>query len=219
MEGALETGRFFVTHPFILWQPNIFELLENGGPGTDGAVLSADEWFERCIALAAHDIAQQFGCSVSLSKLRTAEARMFWSRDLKRIDFAGRGNRPDAYKRAGFLAYWLRRRIVVNETTPSPGVAYDAPGGTARRANFVAYASDIVAFMIGFQLSCYYSLGNHLKDANVSSRIQSSVEYTYLMDVSRLMRMNNVSPHALYLIYRSIFLSNEYDTDLGSYSL
>lgn len=39
------------------------------------------------------------------------------------------------------------------------------------------------------------------------------------MDVSRLMRMNNVSPHALYLIYRSIFLSNEYDTDLGSYSL
>lgn len=145
--------------------------------------------------------AATYGCEVEFSKRRLDEAHYLWLRDVERIDFGDRGNKPDAFKRAGILAYWLRRRLVIADVIPMESVAYDTPYGQARRDRFVMNGAEIIPFLIGYNLSKYFSIA--LAEP-VETRFRGALDEDFVWDVGRLLRINNVSPHALYLLYRAL---------------
>lgn len=188
-----------------LYQPNIFGYLRDGA----GAIgVAPEEWFRTAVAAAYDQIAFSHGCNIRMSADRTDEARLFWARDIGRLEIHG-DTVPDHFKQAGFLAYWLRRRIVVQHV--SRAIAFDHDEDQHRQTQFVMMSNEFCAFVLGFRICVFFVYG-HLADegddiAADLERIQ--VEPSLLFDIAALMKNKNVSPHSLYTVFRSLFYNLE----------
>ena len=138
-----------MTLDYSLFQPDIFSFFQEGYPVALGERLAPDIYFARAIATACKDIAERFDCSLTLSENRLEETRLHWARDLQRIDIAN-SKIPDHFKTTGFLAYWLRRRIVVQY------VICKETAIPVEQTYFLNFANEVCAFTIAFQLSLYF---------------------------------------------------------------
>jgi hypothetical protein len=148
---------------------------------------------------------------ISQPKLR--DAHHFWCQDLDRVE--NRERLPDGldhFKCCGHLAYWLRRTAPVMELYDDIA-GYDEnvrqlePGGQRHqlRELLVAYTNEYLAFDWSYQICLYYERmrpepeKNPRADGDILTR-------DYVRTLCHFLKCKNVSPHALFLIFRSLFV-------------
>lgn len=144
-----------------------------------------------------------------LSLARLIEAKGAWKNDLHRVG----GNEPklenglDHFKRAGHLAFWLRRALPIVEyvdTTQNLGDAEGYPLDEQQkkfRELIAAYGNEFIAFEIGYQFCKYYEV------AAGSERASNLIlGEDFIRTTCHFFKFKSVSPHAMFMVYKSIFL-------------
>lgn len=143
-----------------------------------------------------------------LSRPRLIEAHEAWLADLKRVQkHESRLKGLNIYKQAGHLAFWIRRTSPVTEAVDGTGNMSVGPAPfTKRQLDFekliTSYCNEYLAFDFGFQLVKFYRLG---KPGGRAENLDLSVRY--YKTVCQFMKYKQVSPHALHLIYKSLFFT------------
>jgi hypothetical protein len=145
---------------FTIFQPKIFSYLRHGKTLSNGVAVPADEFFITSISLIAGAIAREiYGCNVVMNPDNLASARRYWCRDISNIairrkqeeEETGKNvSKPSAEKHAAFLAYWLRRRLVVQSVTIAQKATNDNTQYYQNR--FLKDSSETIAFVIGLYL-------------------------------------------------------------------
>lgn len=188
-------------HFITIYRPDVFECFRDGPAGGRHQPDIAKRWFATCLAYQYENIARQHACEITLSATRLEEARLLWMRDSERIDIRG-DTTPDHFKQVGFLVYWLRRRMVVHASRRD--LAREA---FEEQDRFVLAANEICAFLIGLRLTMYFELKSFIDSQDhVGHEIQRlQLDDSLKFDVATLLKHKNVSPHSLYLIYRTLF--------------
>ncbi|HEY0327746.1 MAG TPA: hypothetical protein VGC77_01505 [Rhodopseudomonas sp.] len=181
-----------------LYRPDIFERFRGDGFADP---LDARQWFASCLAFQYDDIAKRHSCEIRISPTRLEEVRLLWKRDTGRIDILG-DTIPDHFKQAGFLAYWLRRRMVVGWSE-----RHSAQHPTAEQDRFLLAVNEVCAFLVGLRLCVYFEYKDLIDSTDhIGHRLQElHLARNLKFDIATLLRHKNVSPHALYLIYRTLF--------------
>jgi hypothetical protein len=177
----------------------------------DLEAIEDEETFVRFFADYARSVLQQARLFPRLSKPGAIEAHGAWLSDLKRVNDhePQLGEGLDHFKRCGHLAFWLRRMGPVVEAIDLTRNLDDAPGydlstdEIAFRDLLFGYANEYLAIDLGFQFCRYYEISK----AGGSTRANSLIlDEDYIRTNCHFLKYKNVSPHALYLIYKSLFL-------------
>lgn len=174
---------------YLLQRRDIFERLANR------------DWFIECIAAHyVHDFGI-FRVDVDVSKRRLGDAFEFWVDDVYRVGKVELdGGEPDHLKRAGYLAYWLRRAApIIRMTYPEPEGEFK--NIEAMREFLVRYGNEFMAFHIGHQLAQSFEI----RRVDAVSRQPYQLDFDYIHTVAHFMKSKSVSPHAMYLLYMSLF--------------
>jgi hypothetical protein len=190
-----------ISDTITIYRPDVFDCFRDGVRLESGELIDAEQWFATAIAEQYQDIANRHGCRIELSTARLEEARSLWSHDTGRIDIKTE-TPPDHFKRAGFLVYWLRRRAVLNFVhRRESGV------DVSEQDRFLFGSNEVAAFLIGFRLCLFFEMkhfidiGDHIGHDVEKYHFDSELKF----DIATLLRHKNVSPHSLYLIFRSLF--------------
>lgn len=155
--------------------------------------------------------AGQYGCSITTNLLRTLDAFDAWRRDAEA--WLGEMNRHqgttglDHFKHAGILAFWLRRRLVIERIQfldPQMESGVRDPSPTQER--FVEFANELSSFFLGFHFCLRYEFDERRWDLETGH-----LDDDYVATIATLLKRKNVSPHAMYLIYKSLFVDLEPD--------
>lgn len=180
--------------------PDIFEYLEKGKT-VSSHVIEASQYFLYFMQHNANKLVEKYGFRVSVSKLRAGDAQAFWIRDVGRLDVDGKD--PNHFKRAGFLVYWLRRRVAVERCECSVMASDDLE----MQERLFANINELCAFLVGYQLCAYFALKDKIDESSdiVEQIGRLKLPINYILDITTLLKNKNVSPHALYLIYSSLF--------------
>lgn len=146
--------------------------------------------------------------TISLPRLR--DAHHAWRDDLSRVE-ARESNLSaglDHFKQCGHLTYWLRRCGPVVEFEDIAAL-WEEAGGLYKdeeelRDLLRKYGNEYMAFDIGLQICQYYELertdGKGLENPPI-------ITLEYLIDLCHFLKFKHVSPHSIYLIFRSLLLS------------
>lgn len=143
-----------------------------------------------------------------LSRPRIIEAHGAWTKDLERVG-ANENKLQDGldhFKRAGHLAFWLRRMgpIVefVDETSNiADGSDYQLDDHERNFRDLMeGHANEYMAFDIGFQFCKFYEISVDSKTAEALS-----LDEDYIRTTCHFMKYKQVSPHSLFMIYKSLF--------------
>jgi hypothetical protein len=142
----------------------------------------------------------------SVSRLK--DAHHFWTQDIQRISkFSLNGKTPDHFKQAAHLTYWLRRSGPVidylDAINPQDGVAEPPTAQeNAVRDLLFNYSSEYLAFDLGYQVCRFYELGRLPVGAHPPA---FDIDMDYILTMCCFLKEKNVSPHALYLTFKSLF--------------
>ncbi len=143
-----------------------------------------------------------------LNRQRIVAVHGAWCADLGRINHHERrlSEGLDHFKRAGHLAYWVRRMSPIIDASENYNLqdsdSYPAtPEQTAMRDNMFGVWNEYLAFEMGFQLCRFYEAGQPGAIRDESYHPDSD----YYETMFQFLRYKNVSPHALFLIYKSLF--------------
>ena len=176
-----------------LLQENVLRLLRYGNPP------DKDRWefFYETISDEIDVIASHFGCEAQLSEIKLLDAQEYWRNDLDRL-MIDESVEPDHLKHAGWLCHWLRKKSVIS----SLKVYQEDRLTDVFENNF----NEVVAFAIGLKLVIFYECCERglSDDAIVASAGTGLNVANLLRDVSVYLSHKNVSPHAIYLIYKSL---------------
>lgn len=146
-----------------------------------------------------------------LSPMRVLEAHGAWKKDLERV---GENERHledglDHFKRAGHLAFWIRRMSPVVEAHDLTGNFSDPKcaelddNQKALKALLFGYANEYIAFDFGLAFCKYYELAKH-GGSERAANLKLNDDYFKVM--CHFLKFKNVSPHAMFLIYKSLFV-------------
>ncbi len=125
------------------------------------------------------------------------------TRDIKRLpESITNSNEPDHFKRAGYIAYWLRRYRPVIKWDDQHKDKNLSPEAERAREFFNDYIHEYLAFNMGYRVSLFYAMNSVDSDGKIPHIIDAS----YLNDVCYLMKYKSISPHAMNMIYRYLFL-------------
>jgi hypothetical protein len=184
---------------FNLYQPHVFDYLKYGQRISPGNEVPAKTWFREVISDAFNQIAGGYGCEVNLSGRRLDEARELWIADVERAKIENSID-ADHFKQAGFLSYWLRRRVVVAINHEIEG----ADAGTLQR-DFLKYGNEICSFLTCFRLALFFEIERLHGTVRLEQLNGIHLAPALVKDVAVLLHHKNVSPHAMYLVYRALF--------------
>lgn len=143
------------------------------------------------------------------SEARLRDAHRAWLADLARI----RGAEPnlkeaglDHFKQCAHLAYWLRRKSPIVDyedwAAKVEGLGDLYSDEVQRRDLLRRYGEEFLAFDFGYKICLYYEM-ERLENPRSEP---PALTLTHLIDICHMLKFKNVSPHALYLIYKSIFM-------------
>jgi hypothetical protein len=148
-----------------------------------------------------------------VSPPRLLDAYGAWRNDLKRVEL----NEPklhdglDHFKQCGHLAFWIRRMSPLVETVDLTENIADAPGNplTENEKKFrellYGYANEYLAFDFGFQFCKFYEI--HKKEGSSDRAKKIILTPDYYKTICDFMKYKSVSPHSLFMIYKSLFLN------------
>ncbi len=76
---------------------------------------------------------------------------------------------------------------------------------------FVMSGNELCAFLVGFRICTFFEYGRLADQGHpVDEMIQRvNISPSLLFDIAALMKNKNVSPHAIYVVYRSLFYNVE----------
>ena len=197
-------------------------ILEHRGIFAD---LAALDRFKSTIKAYYKHTFHRHGFVAAIADARLIEAHERWVRDLYRVsDIELKGAPLDHFKQSGHLAYWLRRcspvtqLIVDDEFSPAQRLPERAQNLILR------YSNEITAFDVGFRICRYFEAKRadtpshlvmalsdvgrqQLVEADRKREINSrqTLTYEYMETMGSFLKTKNVSPHAMYLIYKSLF--------------
>lgn len=167
-----------------------------------------------CKFFAEYAQATLGACRLSprLSMPRLVEIHGAWRADLKRV---GKHEKAlmeglDHFKRSGHLAFWVRRFTPLVEASDNKDNLGDAEGydlskqEVAFRDLLFGYGNEYLAFDIGYQFSRQYELSRAFPSERAKT-VKPSSEYIAMM--CHFLKYKTVSPHAMSMIYKSLFLS------------
>ena len=191
---------------FSLYQKGIFELLKNGRPPD----ISREAFFYNAIVGEACRIGRDFSCSLEINLRRLLEAQDYWAWDMSSMASTDRieGTSPVVpceFKHAAFLTYWLRRRVFVERVRKHSQLVCEQ-----EKAEFYSnYATELMAFLIGIRLCAYHVAKKEATAADKGKvvqlpALQRRIDFEIAREHAILLRHKNVSPHALYLTFRSL---------------
>lgn len=206
---------------YSLFQNNIIERLDDR------------KWFIECMAFNFYSIGAEWGAFTETSARRLGETYDFWKVDARRTLDSGikKGTKQlDHFKQASFIAFWLRRQIPINRTLRilPDGTVADGRPFSSEEEFFFRYGNEICALLIGLELCLYYEIWVklHLLSKHTSvvepianderpyaTHTTSTLEYIRgcslkrdcVRDFAMVLKHKNMSPHALYLLYKSLF--------------
>lgn len=161
--------------------------------------------------LTGHSVGLQPMCSV----MRVGSAYDYWQSDIKRTLTDGiepTTTALDHFKHASFIAFWLRRMIPINELRViSPKGSYTEEDHYDKRVRFIQYGNELAAFLIGYKLCLNYEMGRTQiavgKQLDVARSL--AVPTGILDDFIRILKHKNMSPYALYMMYKSLFVKRD----------
>ncbi|WP_141699306.1 hypothetical protein [Candidatus Thiosymbion oneisti] len=169
------------------------------------------ETFNRVVVEHADEIYQSCLLVPVFSRARASDAYTAWENDVRRVAEFDLGGKPlDHLKQAAHLAYWLRRMGPIIDSRDSSKNIQDGAGyvdltkdqETLRELLF-KYSTEYLAFDLGYQICAFYEKAK----AGASGRNQNFAPTTEYVDtVCHFLKFKNISPHALFLIYKSLFL-------------
>lgn len=149
-----------------------------------------------------------------LSQPRVIEAHGAWQNDLRRVG----GHEPnlggglDHFKQSGHLTFWLRRMSPIVEAHDLTSSLGDAPGLPLTSAEkdlreiLFGYCNEFVAFELGYQICLFYERAREMgKNQNLT--LVPDDEYYKIM--CHFLKYKTVSPHAMFLIYKSLFFNRD----------
>lgn len=174
------------------------------------AILDCDEFVRKFCEYAGGTLAT---CRLfpHVSKPRVIEAHGAWKNDLTRVG----DHEPnledglDHLKQCGHLAFWLRRMSPVVEAHDMTLNAADAEGypltldEVAFRKLLLGYCNEYLAFDYAYQICKYYELGKDGGSARAATIIPTR---EYYQTACQFLKYKNVSPHAMHLVFKSLFL-------------
>ncbi len=148
-----------------------------------------------------------------ISPARLQDAHSFWTEDLDRLKtFSLSANDgaqiPDHFKQAAHLAFWIRRQgpVVEYHDAYNPQDSFSQPADQAEekmRDLLFNFGSEYLAFDLGYLICRYYEIGR--RSESEASETDFHLDTDYIKTVSYFLKAKSVSPHALYLIYKSLF--------------
>jgi hypothetical protein len=175
------------------------------------------EWFISCIGYNYKFLADTWGCHVLMSARRLGEAHEYWYEDTKRTLSYGveDGTKDlDHFKNSAFLAFWLKRMVPINECQRQARVFGTDDFDLIDVKKFILKSNEICALLIGFQICLFYEMsklvtlnGNVVPLLPNRSERLKSIRFPpgLLADFAMVLKHKNMSPHGLYLMYRSLF--------------
>lgn len=175
-----------------LYRENIINVLKYGNPPG----LSPYDAFGAIIGDEYEAIAAQYGCEVSPITINLMQAQDLWVQDIDNLGVID-SDEPDHLKHAGWLCHWLRKKKPIGELT--------IRDESKLTATYEKYYNDVTAFIIGLRVALFHEccrLG--YSDEDIVELLAKHHYSDILHDVSVYLHHKNVSPHALYLIYRSL---------------
>lgn len=145
-----------------------------------------------------------------LSPNRVREVHGAWKMDLKRVGDHERNldDGLDHFKQSGHLSFWVRRMSPLVEArdplTSREAVRDDlSEQQIAFRDLLYAYGNEYLAFDLGFQFCRFYET-----DGSGKCRADTlSLSEEYYRTMCHFLKYKTVSPHAMFLIYKSLFLA------------
>jgi hypothetical protein len=217
----MEAGVPDIIEEYSLFQPSILDRLDNR------------KWFIECMAFNFYSIGSEWSSFAETSERRLGETYDFWKVDAQRTLNSGieKGTEKlDHFKQASFIAFWLRRQIPINRTLRlhADGAVAGGRPYSSEQEFFFRYGNEICALLIGLELCLYYEVWVKLhlppKEARTLETIAddrrgyaaettSALEYIRgcrlkrdcVRDFAMVLKHKNMSPHALYLLYKSLF--------------
>jgi len=146
--------------------------------------------------------------SPKFSQARLRDAHYAWRSDIKRL-IAVEPNLKgglDHFKQCAHLAYWLRRKSPIVDYVDWAAQVENLdelyPDEIARRDLLSKYGEEYLAFDFGLKICTYYEL-EKLEHPRSSA---PALSIAYITDVCHMLKFKHVSPHAMYLIYKSLLL-------------
>lgn len=141
---------------------------------------------------------------------RVVEAHGAWKEDLTRVSDhePNLENGLDHFKQCGHLIFWVRRMSPLVEAIDLTENIADAPGlpltdtETRFRNLLFGYANEYLAFDLGFQICKFYEINKPGSSAHAEGLVLS---HDYYQTMCHFLKYKNVSPHAMYLILKSLF--------------
>ncbi|NJL08366.1 MAG: protein-glutamate O-methyltransferase family protein [Methylacidiphilales bacterium] len=147
-----------------------------------------------------------------ISDARLIEVRGAWLHDLKHVG----KHEPnltdglDHFKQCGHLSFWIRRLSPVVEATDSKSDLGDAEGydlstiEIGLRDTLFGYANEYLAFDYCFIICKYYEANKKGSPSEFARDLTISPDYYKV--IRQFLKYKSVSPHAMHLIYRSLFM-------------
>ena len=143
------------------------------------------------------------------------EAYDFWNQDQARtlekgIEDGAEG--LDHFKHAWFISFWLRRLTPINVTHRDVKAAHT---NAEKQDFFLRYGKEICALLIGYEICLYYEMAA-IADESTGQTIVPMTEWEavlkktnftqpLLRDFAMVLKHKNMSPHSLYLLFKSLF--------------
>lgn len=173
-------------------------------------------------------LAEKFGCNVDLSMRRLGEAHDYWQGDVERTLAMGTDHETtelDHFKHAAFIAFWLRRLVLINNIWFRPEDRHSAAAGdtapSPMQIQFYRFGNEICALFAGFYICLAYETYAMSKRREREGNMQVISDGVFVREMPshlmseypKLLKHKNISPHALYMLYRSLFDNLQWTTE------
>jgi hypothetical protein len=165
--------------------------------------------FEREFRIYTCSVSAEARLQPTISHYRLRDAHAFWNEDLNRVEGAEPNleNGLDHFKQCGHLAYWLRRTAPIISFVDLTGCYSDGmpeldDDGKALRDLLYKYGMEYLSFDWAFQICRFHEMTRPDKKSRADDICLSE---DYIVTTCNFLKRKNVSPHALFLILRSLF--------------
>lgn len=175
----------------------------NGGYGHVFDYLKSDD--KKFVDFVQHAYGSYFisaGLIADIDENRLLEAYVFWKNDLERIKKFEMSDSEelDHFKHAAHMIYWLRRAVPVLSVQPAEEGS--TPDEILQQDLLYKYRDQYCAFDLGFKLCAFFEANRPKTDKYFS---EYNLDYDFKSVASHFLKTKNVSPHALFLIYKGLF--------------
>lgn len=183
---------------YNLFDTDILRLMKFGRPPE----ISEQQIFLSVMAAEYDSIASSFGCEVDPEPQKLLEAHEYWIDDLDSLGIID-SDEPDHYKHAGWLCHWLRKKMPIGRV-----IVRDH---SIVSEEFQDYHNELTAFIIGLRLVLFHEACRFGYSDEMIVEVLKGYSYTAIHhDIAVFLSHKSVSPHSIYLVYRSLMLHSPF---------